>query len=217
MEDFYKQKWVQLVRPEVRMSNPPFPKREYAEPQKPEPFFRDEAPGFLGVASTGGPVIATSASVGLFDEPARPPEMENIFAPPDEPMNGDVPLQAPGEINPLFRDVKSRLPRETRAERATKKASDKRQDELNKRRFAPPPPPPVPEPREAPLRDAKRRPAKETRAERAAKSATEKRREELNRRRVLPPPAPEPSRVDEFASFTTNKRQMSRLGRDPRN
>jgi hypothetical protein len=164
MEAFYKQKWVQLVRPEVRMSNPPYPRREYATPTSPEPFFRDQAPGFMGIASSPGPVIATSASVG-FDEPARPPEVENVFAPPlpaEDPV--DVPLQAPGRINPLFepRNAKAPPPKETRAERANAKGTEKRQEELNKRRFAP------------------------------------------SRRNA-----------EEFESFTANKRQMSRLGRDP--
>ena len=152
MDAFYKQKWVQLVRPEVRMSNPPYPRREYATPTSPEPFFRDQAPGFMGIASSPGPVIATSASVG-FDEPARPPEVENVFAPPPaDPV--DVPLQAPGRINPLFepRNAKALPPKETRAERANAKGTAKRQEELNKRRFAPPP---VPEQkREPPLRNA---------------------------------------------------------------
>jgi len=141
MDAFYKQKWVQLVRPEVRMSNPPYPRREYATPTSPEPFFRDQAPGFMGIASSPGPVIATSASVG-FDEPARPPEVENVFAPPlpaEDPV--DVPLQAPGRINPLFepRNAKAPPTKETRAERANAKGTEKRQEELNKRRFAPPP------------------------------------------------------------------------------
>ena len=168
MEAFYKHKWVQLVRPEVRMSNPPYPRREYATPTSPEPFFRDQAPGFMGIASSPGPVIATSASVVGFDEPTRPPEVQNVFeAPPADPV--DVPLQAPGRINPFF------------------------------------------EPR-----NAKAPPQKETRAERANAKGTAKRQEELRRRRVVPPPPPVPElQRDEYSSFTANKRQMSRIGRDP--
>ena len=262
MEAFYQQKWVQLVRPEVRMSNPPYPRKMYAAPEPPEPFFRDQSPGFLGVASEGGPVISTSASASFLEqETARPPEVENVFAPREEEPVRDVPLQAPGEINPLFEPRSAKAPpqKETRGERATKKATEKRQDEINKRRFAPPPPSAPPQP---PLRNAKAPPTKETAAQKSKAKGTEKRQEELNKRRAAPPPPPvrqqpkrnakapssaqtssraqraeeratknrqdelnkrrvaRPSPVsdqprEEFGSFAANKRQMSRIGRDP--
>ena len=129
MEAFYQQKWVQLVRPEVRMSNPPFPKRVYATPDKAEPFFRDQAPGFMGIAVSPGPVIATSASVG-----EAPPDM---LQEPPERAQFPVPLQAPGEINPLFqpRNPKAPPPKPTKARKATETSREKREEELRKRRI----------------------------------------------------------------------------------
>ena len=210
MEAFYQQKWVQLVLPEVRMSNPPFPKRVYATPDRPEPFFRDQAPGFMGIAVSPGPVIATSASVG-----EAPPEM---LQEPPEQEQVPVPLQAPGEINPLFqpRNPKAPPPKPNKASKAVDKGREKREDELRKRRSALTPPPLPPPQAPAPSRNAKAPPPKRDKVSIAVETRRAKREEELKKRRVPPPRPQTPPLREEFQSFTANKRQMSRIGRDRR-
>jgi hypothetical protein len=193
------------------MAHPPFPKRIYPTPDRPAPFFRDQAPGFMGIAVSPGPVIATSASAG-------PPTPEMLQEPPEREQV-PVPLQAPGEINPLFeppRNSKAPPPKPNKATKATQRAREKREEELRKRRFAPAPAPSPPQPPLQPARNAKAPPPKLDRVSKAVERGRAKREEELKKRRVPPPRPQTPPRREEFQSFTANKRQMSRIGRDRR-
>ena len=101
MEAHYQQKWVQLINPDVRMSHPPFAPRVYPPPERPEPFFRDAAPGFQGISSAEGASVIATSTFGGEPEP-MPPQVRNVFEPTEVPMNEDVPVQAPGDVNPLL-------------------------------------------------------------------------------------------------------------------
>jgi hypothetical protein len=165
----------------------------------------------MGIAVSPGPVIATSASVG-----EAPPDM---LQEPPERAQFPVPLQAPGEINPLFqpRNPKAPPPKSNKAAKAVEKGREKREEELRKRRFAPAPAPAPPPPQAAALaRNAKAPPPRPDRVSKAVETGKAKREEELKKRRVPPPHPQTPPRRDEFESFTANKRQMSRIGRDRR-
>ena len=196
-----------MINPDVRMSHPPFAPRVYPPPERPEPFFRDAAPGFQGISSAEGASVIATSTFGGEPEP-MPPQVRNVFEPTEVPMNEDVPVQAPGDVNPLLSSKRrDSLKAPPQKEPRKDTGAAKRQEELNKRRRAEPPPPTPPpfEFQSAKTGNKRSKPPQEPAG--APPPA---------KRRAPPPPAPPrvpEQSTEEFGGFAANKRQMSRLGR----